>query len=31
MTWKKGLEGRTEKQYTIKGIGEDKDIHVRKA
>lgn len=31
MTWKQGLEGVTENQYTIKGIGEDKDIHVRKA
>lgn len=29
MIWKKGLEGVTETQFTIKGTGEDKDIHVR--
>lgn len=31
MIWKKGLEGVTEKQFTIKRRGEDKDIHVREA
>ena len=31
MIWKKGLERVTEKQFTIKGTGEDKDTHVREA